>query len=95
MEPVPGLAELIKEASNLKGRLRALEKGLSKAYDFTGFEDKLVTLQEETKGLESDLEKIKSSESYSYDNLVELKKAHPYQDGIRRQNDRTGDGCNS
>lgn len=75
MEPVPGLAELIKEASNLKGRLRALEKGLSKAYDFTGFEDKLITLQEETKGLESDLEKIKSSESYSYDNLVELKKA--------------------
>ena len=75
VEPVPGLAELIKEASNLKVRLRALEKGLSKASDITGFEEKLTGLQNEIEELQTDLEKVKNSESYSYDHLVELKRA--------------------
>ena len=75
VEPIPGLAELIKEASKLKGRLRALENGLPKAYDLSDFEDKLAALQNDTAGLEADLEKVRNSESYSYDNLVELKKS--------------------
>ena len=75
VEPIPGLAELIKEASKLKSRLRALENGLPKAYDLSDFEDKLAALQNDTAGLEADLEKVRSSESYSYDNLVELKKS--------------------
>jgi small-conductance mechanosensitive channel len=75
VEPVPGLAELIKEASNLKGRLRTLENRLPKAYDLSGFEDNLTTLKNETEELAADLEKVRSSESYSYDHLVELKKS--------------------
>ncbi|MBW2412154.1 MAG: hypothetical protein JRF72_20330, partial [Deltaproteobacteria bacterium] len=75
VEPIPGLAELIKEASILKSRLRALESGLSKAYDLSDFEGKLTALQKDTGGLEADLEKIRSSESYSYDHLLELKKS--------------------
>jgi small-conductance mechanosensitive channel len=74
-EPVPGLAELIRKASSLKTRLRALEKGLAKAYDFSGFEEKLTGLQNEIKDLKTDLEKLKDSESYSYDHLVELKRS--------------------
>ena len=77
VEPVPGLAELIKKASNLKVRLRALEKGLSKASDITGFEEKLTGLQTEIGELQTDLEKVKESESYSYDHLVECTSSDP------------------
>jgi hypothetical protein len=75
VEPVPGLADLIRKASSLKTRLRELEKGLTKAYDFSDFEEKLTGLQNEIEGLKTDLEKIENSESYSYDHLVELKRS--------------------
>jgi small-conductance mechanosensitive channel len=74
-EPVPGLAELIRHASQLRNRYTKLENNIAKLYDFSGFEEKLVELQNDISGLESDLEKLKNSESYSYDQLVELKKA--------------------
>jgi hypothetical protein len=74
-EPVPGLADLIRQASQLRSRFTKLEKNIVKLYNFSGFEEKLVKLQKGISGLSSDVDKLKNSESYSYDQLVELKKA--------------------
>ena len=69
----PSVAEIVPLATQLADRSAALKDELTKIFDFSGAEDSLDKIAEESAKLSERLQKLKTTGNYGYDQLAELK----------------------
>ena len=81
-EPVtsPGLADLAQMATQLAESSTDLEKGITASFDLSKAEKRFARIQKKLAGLASRLDKVKSAERLSYEQLTDLKVAILIQD---------------
>jgi len=78
--PAPDLADIIPLATELSGRLAALENRIKGVLNISSVEKKYDGIEANLKGPASQLQRLKDSKDYKYTKLVELREA------IKREN---------
>ena len=74
-EPLPGLAELVHQASKLEENFTDLQRRIPKVYDLAETEKWFVSFTEKLGSLKEKTQKLKSSDKSKYQDLAELKSA--------------------
>ncbi|MFV9645579.1 MAG: mechanosensitive ion channel domain-containing protein [Desulfobacterales bacterium] len=78
--PAPDLADIVPLATELSGRLAALENRIKGGLDISSVEKKYDGIEANLKGPAGQLQRLKDSKDYKYNKLVELREA------IKREN---------